>query len=81
MTAAQLASVAIFGTLATTVFRDFHASVLGARFDTYDVLILIPGLLCLLAGTIAFVSLRQVSRRQEISPDQTSDISKASFLV
>ena len=69
MTAAQVASVALFGTLASTLFSNFRASVLGAQFDTYDVLILIPGLLCLVAGTIAFVSLRHVSSGPEASPD------------
>ncbi|HEU5442033.1 MAG TPA: MFS transporter [Ktedonobacterales bacterium] len=63
MTVAQVASMAVFGTLASTVFFGFKASVLGAKFDTYNVLILIPGLLCLLAGAIAFASLRHVSLR------------------
>jgi MFS family permease len=58
MTAAQVASVAVFGTLASTVFSGFSASVFGAAFDTYDLLILIPGVFCVLAGLIAFVSLR-----------------------
>jgi len=58
MTAAQVASVAVFGTLASTIFSGFHASVLGVTFDTYDLLILIPGVLCVLAGVIAFVGLR-----------------------
>ncbi|HEV8189964.1 MAG TPA: MFS transporter [Ktedonobacterales bacterium] len=58
MTVAQVASVAVFGTLASTVLSGFHAQVLGATLDTYGLLILIPGLLCLLAGTIAFASLR-----------------------
>ena len=61
MTLAQIASIAIFGTLASTVFSNFSARVLGAAFDTYDLLILIPGVLCLLAGGIAFVSLRHIS--------------------
>ena len=59
MTAAQVASVAVFGTLASTIFSGFHASVLGVAFDTYDLLILIPGVLCVLAGGIAFVGLRR----------------------
>lgn len=59
MTAAQVASVAVFGTLASTIFSGFHASVLGVAFDTYDLLILIPGVLCVLAGVIAFMGLRR----------------------
>ncbi len=61
MMVAQIASVAVFGTLASTVFSHFHASVLGLAFGTYDTLVLIPGILCLLAGAIAFASLRHVA--------------------
>jgi MFS family permease len=61
MTVAQVASVAVFGTLASTVFSGFRAQLLGATLDTYALLILIPGLLCLLAGAIAFASLRHVT--------------------
>ena len=58
VTVAQIASIAIFGTLASTVFANFHANLLGQPFDTYDALILLAGLLCLLAGGFAFASLR-----------------------
>ena len=58
VTVAQVASIAIFGTLASTVFANFHANLLGQPFDTYDALILLAGLLCLLAGGFAFASLR-----------------------
>ena len=61
MTVAQVASVAVFGTLASTVLSGFHTQVLGARLDTYALLILIPGLLCLCAGGIAFANLRHVT--------------------
>jgi len=61
MTAAQVASMAVFGALASTVFYRFRASVLGVELDTYGLLILISGLLCLLAGAIAFASLRHVT--------------------
>ncbi|MGO8947865.1 MAG: MFS transporter [Ktedonobacterales bacterium] len=59
MMAAQVTSVAFFGALASTLFSGFHANLLGLRFDTYDLLILIPGVLCVVAGGIAFVSLRR----------------------
>jgi len=58
MTVAQVTSIAIFGTLASTVFASFHADLLGQALDAYDALILLAGLLCLLAGVIAFTSLR-----------------------
>lgn len=61
MMVAQIASVAVFGTLASTILSHFHATVLGQTFGTYDLLILIPGLLCLLAGTIAAMSLRRIT--------------------
>ena len=61
MTVAQVASIAVFGTLASTLLSGFHAELLGAPLDTYALLILIPGLLCLLASVIAFVSLRHVT--------------------
>ncbi|HEX6122800.1 MAG TPA: MFS transporter, partial [Ktedonobacterales bacterium] len=53
ITVAQVASIAIFGTLASTVFASLHAHVLGQTFDAYDALIL-------LAGVIAFANLRHV---------------------
>ncbi|MBA3825860.1 MAG: MFS transporter [Ktedonobacterales bacterium] len=65
MMTAQITSVAVFGTLASTVFHGFHLDVWGQTFGTYDLLILLPGVLCLLAGTIAFLSLRHV----RITPD------------
>lgn len=61
MMVAQIASVAVFGTLASTVFSHFYLRVLGQTFGTYDTLVLIPGILCLFAGTIAAVSLRHVA--------------------
>jgi MFS family permease len=60
MMVAQIASVAVFGTLASTVFSNLSVSVLGMTFGTYDLLILIPGLLCLFAGVLALVSFRRV---------------------
>ena len=60
ITVAQVASIAIFGTLASTVFSGFHVVALGQAFDAYDALILLAGLLCLLAGVIAFANLRHV---------------------
>ena len=59
MTVAQVTSIAIFGTLASTVFASFHADLLGQAFDAYDALILLAGLLCLLAGALAYTSLRR----------------------
>lgn len=59
MTVAQVTSIAIFGTLASTVFASFHADLLGQAFDAYDALILLTGLLCLLAGALAYTSLRR----------------------
>lgn len=58
MTVAQVVSIAIFGTLASTVFANFHVNLLGQPFDAYDALILLAGLLCLLAGAITYASLR-----------------------
>ena len=60
ITVAQVASIAIFGTLASTVFSGFHVVALGQAIDAYDALILLAGLLCLLAGVIAFANLRHV---------------------
>ena len=60
MTVAQVASIAIFGTLASTVFSAFHIGVLGQVFDTYSALILIAGIFCLVGGAIAFANLRHV---------------------
>jgi predicted transporter len=64
MTVAQVTSIAIFGTLASTVFASFHADLLGQAFDAYDALILLAGLLCLLASVIAYISLR----RADVTP-------------
>ncbi|HEX5547028.1 MAG TPA: MFS transporter, partial [Ktedonobacterales bacterium] len=64
MTVAQVTSIAIFGTLASTVFASFHADLLGQAFDAYDALILLAGLLCLLAGAFAYTSLR----RADVTP-------------
>jgi hypothetical protein len=64
MTVAQVTSIAIFGTLASTVFASFHADLLGQAFDAYDALILLAGLLCLLAGALAYTSLR----RADVTP-------------
>lgn len=58
ITVAQVISIAIFGTLASTIFSDFHVDALGQQIDTYQALILFAGLLCILAGAIAFTSLR-----------------------
>jgi MFS family permease len=76
MTIAQIASLAIFGTLASTTFSHFHARVLGLTFGTYDTLVLIPGLLCLLAGAFAFANLRniapinvQITRKLDEAPE------------
>ncbi len=68
MTVAQVTSIAIFGTLASTVFASFHASLLGQAFDAYDALILLTGLLCLLGGVIAYTSLRRV----DLTPSATT---------
>jgi MFS family permease len=64
MTVAQVTSIAIFGTLASTIFASFHADLLGQAFDAYDALILLAGLLCLLAGALAYTSLR----RADVTP-------------
>jgi MFS family permease len=61
VTVAQVTSIAIFGTLASTVFASFHANLLGQTFDAYAALILLAGLLCLLAGTVAVTSLRGIN--------------------
>jgi MFS family permease len=60
MMVAQIASIAVFGTLASTVFSAFHLRLWGMTFGTYDMLILLPGILCLGAAAIAGVSLRRV---------------------
>lgn len=60
MTVAQVISIAVFGTLASTVFSGFRLSVLGQTLDTYAALLVLAGLLCLLAGAIAFANLRRV---------------------
>lgn len=61
MTVAQVTSIAVFGTLASTVFSGFRVSVLGQVFDTYNALILLAGVCCLVAGAIAFINLRHVN--------------------
>ncbi len=61
LTVAQVVSVAIFGTLASTVFSGLRATILGQRFDTYNVLVLLPGVLALIAAVIAFTGLRHPS--------------------
>ncbi len=67
MTVAQVTSIAIFGTLASTVFASFHADLLGQVLDAYDALILLAGLLCLLAGALAFTSLRRADLSSDTS--------------
>jgi MFS family permease len=60
MTVAQVVSIAIFGTLASTVFSGFHMEALGQVFDTYNALVLLAGVFCLIGGAIAFANLRHV---------------------
>jgi predicted MFS family arabinose efflux permease len=48
-------------------------AVLGQTFGTYDLLILIPGVLCLLAGAIAFSNLRRVTLTPETSAAGVED--------
>lgn len=64
MTVAQVVSIAIFGTLASTIFSDFHARVLGQSLDVYAGLIVLASLLCIFVGIYAYLSLR----RARVSP-------------
>jgi MFS family permease len=58
-------SVAIAGSLASTVLHGLHATVLGMTFGPIDTLFTFAGLLILLGGLYALVNLRDVRLAQE----------------
>jgi hypothetical protein len=58
---ASLCSVALAGFLASTVLHGFHAAVLGLSFGPIDTLFSATGVLELLAGAVALVSVRRLS--------------------
>ena len=73
---AALISVALAGALVSTVLRDYHASVLGIAFGPVDTIFIGMGLLAVIGGIYARVSLRHMIARPapapgEPSPDQT----------
>jgi MFS family permease len=61
LTVAQVASIALFGTLAGTVFSNLHLNVLGQPLDAYSGLILLASVICILAGLLAFANLRRAT--------------------
>jgi len=73
---AALVSVALAGSLVSTVLRGFHASVLGIAFGPVDTVFTGMGLLAVAGGIYARVSLREIMARPmpssgEPSPDLT----------
>lgn len=55
-----IVSIAIAGSLASTVLHGLHATVLGITFGPFDTLFTFSGLLIVLGGLYAMVNLRGV---------------------
>ena len=69
---AALLSVALAGSLVSTVLRGFHASVLGIAFGPVNTVFTGMGLLAVLGGIYARVSLRRMIGRPLPSSDEPS---------
>jgi MFS family permease len=69
---AALVSVALAGSLVSTVLRGFHANVLGIAFGPVDTIFTGMGLLAVLGGIYARVSLRHMIARPMPSPGEPS---------
>jgi len=60
MSAASILSIALAGYLASTVLHTFHATVFGIAFGPVDTIFTCAGLLAVIAGFYAMVSLRGI---------------------
>jgi MFS family permease len=69
---AALISVALAGSLVSTVLRGFHANVLGIAFGPVDTIFTGMGLLAVMGGIYARVSLRRMIARPMPSPGEPS---------
>ena len=69
---AALISVALAGSLVSTVLRGFHANVLGITFGPVDTIFTGMGLLAVIGGIYARVSLRHMIARPMPSPGEPS---------
>lgn len=75
---ASLCSVALAGFLASTILRGFHAAVFGIAFGPIDTVFSATGLLELVAGIVALLSLRGVSlagsERQRSEREKSAEV-------
>jgi MFS family permease len=69
---AALLSVALAGSLVSTVLRGFHLSLLGISFNAVDTVFTGMGLLAVLGGLYARVSLRKVLAKQPVLSSEGS---------
>jgi hypothetical protein len=65
---AALLSVALAGYLASTVLRDFHATVLGLTLGPIDTIYTVAGLLIVVAGLYAARNLRALTMETPAAP-------------
>jgi len=65
MSAASTFSIALAGYLASTVLRNFHVIAFGIAFGPIDTIFTCAGLLAVIAGLYAMVSLRGVRLEDE----------------
>jgi MFS family permease len=65
---AALLSVALAGYLASTVLRDFHATLLGLTLGPIDTIYTVAGLLIVVAGLYAAVNLRALTMDAPAAP-------------
>jgi MFS family permease len=68
---AALLSVALAGYLASTVLRDFHATVLGITLGPIDTIYTVAGLLIVVAGLYAAANLRDLMMEHAAEPTPT----------
>ncbi len=68
---AALISVALAGSLVSTVLRDFHATVLGISFGPVNTVFTVTGLLAIACGIYTRVSLRSIMNKPMPSSEGT----------
>ncbi len=67
---ASIVSMALAGTLASTVLRGFHADVAGVTFGPYDTVFLAGGVLFVLGGVAAIAPMRSKQSPAAVAQDE-----------
>lgn len=67
---ASIVSMALAGTLASTVLRGFHADVAGVTFGPYDTVFLAGGVLFVLGGVAAIAPMRSKESPAAVAQDE-----------